>query len=326
MDYNEKRKLIHRFLSGYVFIGQYIIDTPSPNILVEADYIYDNCIYNNRFEDMIDQSHTEFFLLKNGLWSINDKNTLEQLPKRIENAKVNLYKNINIPSQSKRIRSHLDGLKEEYNKLMFKVGLFDQYTIQSLANYERELFIFSKIILNRNYEPIRPKATIIERIINEFRRQEPTNKIYREIARSGDWLNVWSTSGINSFRIIGNEQRQLISYTQMYENINKHPESPSDAVINDDDALDGWIIYMKEEHDREKKQQDFSKTKTKHDGREQFVMVQNREDAENILSMNDTRGKIIQKKIHSMVEKEGVANEFNIQEIRQDAIIKNRNK
>jgi hypothetical protein len=324
MEDNETRKLIHRLLSGYVFIGKYIIDIPSNAILAEADGIYEKCLYNNRFENMVDESRMEVFLMKNMMWTLSDKSLLEELPKRIEDAKVNLYLNALVPSQLRRVRFHLDGLKTEYNKLMTKFTVFNQYTIQSLANYSMELFIFSKIILNNEYEHISVQPMTVEKIIRAYKRKELSVAQFRAIARDHSWQNIWSTSGMREFRKIGEEQRQLVSYTQMYENIAKHPEAPSSAVINDDDMLDGWMIHIGRQYEKDKKIQSFDKTRKKAVGNEQFIMASSQEDVKSIMDMNDIRGKIIQQKIHTMVEKDGIANEFNIQELRQDANIINR--
>ena len=56
-------------------------------------------------------------------------------------------------------------------------------------------------------------------------------------------------------------------------------------------------------------------------GNEHFIMARTQEDADNIAGMNDTRAKVIQQKIRTMTQAQGVANEYDIQEIRQEAKI-----
>lgn len=320
MTESEIRQLINRICSGYIFIKNYIIDVPSPQILAEADNVYEKILYNNRFEDILDIESMDFLLLKNKMWSLFDQKTLDEIPKKIDNAKLELYKNFMIPSQQKYIRKELENLRTTFNELYAKKNIFSKYTIEYLADEAKSRFIFSKIILNKNYKRIKVKPIMLDKIMNEFEKKSITAKKYREIARSDEWRSIWSITRYKNFRKIGQEQINLISYTKLYDNVYKHPECPIDSIINDDDALDGWLLYMKQKSDVEKKQQQFEKT-SKAKGNEHFIMVKDQEDINSVLSMNDTRAKVIQRKIHKMVEQDGVANELNIQEIRQDAKI-----
>lgn len=323
MDEYEIRQLINRILSGYIYIGKYILDTPSVEVLAEGDYIYHNCIYNNRFEHMLDDSQTMLLLIKNNMWSFYEEDLIKQLPKKIDNAKLNLYHNALVPTRQRRAREALNTLRQQYNTLVAKKTVFDQYTIQCMADNERERFIFSNIILNNKYKRITITPILLDKIIVRSKQIAISVKKYRELARSGQWQGIWAATGLSSFRKIDAEQRNLISYTSLYENIAKHPDSPSELVINDDDILDGWMIYIKDKQDREKREQDFDKSsKNMAKGNEHFIMTSSApEDIQSVLDMNDTRGKVIQKKIHQMTKADGVANEYNIQEIRQDANI-----
>lgn len=319
MDNIEIRQLIRRFLSGYVFLKDYIIDTPSEMILSEGDHIYNDFIYDNRFEELFHRDNIEFVLMKYGLWSLKEDSILKEIPKRIEDCKVNLYQNFHIPTQERRLRTHLSGLKTEYNKLMTKKMAFDHYTIENLAEYVRDRFIFSKIILNKKYKKAKIRPIELDRIIEDFKKQHITIEKYRRLAKNDEWMSVWSIGKNRCFRVVGEEQRILTGYTKMYINILKNPECPSESILCDDDALDGWMIHTKRQYEKERKQKKF---KIDNDKSEQFIMVDSNEDVEAIYGMNDTRAKIIQAKIHNMVKDTGKANEFDIQEIRQDAIMK----
>jgi len=326
MDQYEKRQLINRLLSGYVFLNNYIVDIPSSQILAEADYIYDKFVYDNRFESLINESQTDFLLMKSGLWDREDEAALKLLPNKIENSKISLYKNCTNPKMVIKIRRGLKSLKRQYDTLMTRKSAFDQYTLEFNADYVRDHFIFSKTILDRNYNNASLSGYYIDKIIGQFKKNTSSVIDYRELARDDEWHNIWVSGNNSIFRAIGIEQRTIISFTNMYENIGKHPEVPSEEIIADNDMVDGWMILLRREANAEKKEKDFENTGKiqKDKGNEHFIMVEpgNQEDIEAVQGMNDLRGKVIQKKLFGMIDKHGKANEYDIQEIRQDANIK----
>ena len=42
------------------------------------------------------------------------------------------------------------------------------------------------------------------------------------------------------------EQLSLLTSTRMYARIAEHPDSPDQTIIDDDDVLDGWVLYQTE--------------------------------------------------------------------------------
>jgi len=324
MDEVKITRLINRILSGYTFISKYIVDTPSVNILAEGDAVYDEFMFENRFEDMISRDQTDFLLMKNGLWSAYEQGVLDSLENKLNEAKLQLYLKGAVPSTWKKLKSHIETLNDEYSRLMGKKLALDHCTIEYLAEEQRDNHIFSKIVLNKYYKSIKIKPATLVKIVGQYKKNAISIKKYREIARSRTWSTIWGTSKISSFRRIGEEQRILISYAQLYDNIKKHSEPPSDAIVKDDDMLDGWMIHVNKENEREKKEDRLSKKKSNENHNEHFIMANTEEDVKSIMDMNDTRGKIVQKKIHNMTKTHGVANEYDITEIRQDAQVVNR--
>ena len=305
-----------------MFVGPYIVDVPSPQVLVEADQVYQRTLYENRFENMLDSSRTDLILMQNGMWSLSEDAAFKELPKKLDDAKLNLYNNALVPSTQKRLRTHISSLKNQYNQLITKKTVFDQYTRQFLAENERQRFIFSNIILNKKYKQTEVRPLVIDKVIAESKKYTISIKKYRELARSDEWQSIWSATKLGSFRVIGEEQRTLISYTSLYENVAKHPEAPSEAVIKDDDMLDGWMIFIRNKQEKEKRVKDFEKSSVEGKGNEQFIMTsKSPEDIKRVMEMNDTEGKVIQAKLHAMAKQKGVANEYDIQEVRQNANI-----
>ena len=323
MTENEIRQLVNQLTSGYTFVGKYIIDIPSAQVLAEADNIYETFLYQNRFEEVIREYQTKVLLMKHGLWSVFDDKEFESLPKRLDSTKLELFYGYTVPSRARRIRDRISSIHSQYTKLADRRSLFDKYTIEALADLEREYFIINNTLLDNKYNKTQVRPILLERILLESRKKVINVKKYRELARNEYWTNIWSTSGLSCFRQIGDAQRLLISYTKFYDNISSHPESPSSIVMNDDDLLDGWLIHIKQKQEQEKRTSDFDKNNRHTNANEHFIMTSNSaEDIQSVLDMNDSRGRVIQKKIHNMTSERGSIKDLDISEIRQDATIK----
>ena len=79
----------------------------------------------------------------------------------------------------------------------------------------------------------------------------------------------------------------------MYDKIYEHPESPSEEIIEDDDALDGWMIYNQQEIKKQKQEKgvDSMMSEKVRNSSEVFLMAGNdKQQAQDILSLNSQIG------------------------------------
>tara|TARA_R100000988_G_C3935364_1_gene133488 strand:+ start:52 stop:432 length:381 start_codon:yes stop_codon:yes gene_type:complete len=97
----------------------------------------------------------------------------------------------------------------------------------------------------------------------------------------------------------------------MYDNVNQHPESPSDKIIEDDECLDGWFIYQKRKQEKEKKQSEIdgmiSNSKIRNSD-EIYIMAKDKDDAAQIQNINDPTARNVarerERKIDQLGEEE----------------------
>jgi hypothetical protein len=96
----------------------------------------------------------------------------------------------------------------------------------------------------------------------------------------------------------------------MYERIQEHPEAPTEEIINDDDALDGWMIEKQRENKREKKEKgvDTMMNDKIKNSKEIFLMAGNdQQQKEDILDLNSIAGKKkIQNRFDALAYKDSV--------------------
>ena len=118
----------------------------------------------------------------------------------------------------------------------------------------------------------------------------------KKISRSELWKSYWGSSKNNIFsghvKDWTDEQRSLVNFTKTLDSIREHMEAPTEEIIEDNDALDGWILHQHEKIAKEKKQKHVSEKYglDKKNNNEVFLMSSNIDDAKEILSLNGAEG------------------------------------
>ncbi len=305
MTEKEKLALVYRITSGYTIIKNYVVDTPTDSLLNESLAVYEETLYKNRFEDLITKEFAKNVLIANGLWKPSDDNNLVELDKSLDSAKLELYDNNGMPKgQIEAIKKRIELIKKAKDKTLAIKHSLDRYTLEGLADYNTEMYVFSKVVLNKNYETIQLNPIALEILISEYKLCWPSNTDLRLVARSEPWRSFWVMNP-ECFRVKGHEQQALIMFSKMYDAISEHPHRPDESVINDDDMLDGWFLSEKKKMDAERGKSKQNVLTNRHPrAQEIFVTSVDKKgrplsetEIKEIANMNDMRGKLIQKEI-----------------------------
>ena len=142
----------------------------------------------------------------------------------------------------------------------------------------------------------------------------------KTVARSNTWKSYWNIGKTSVFSKpvmqLSDEQKSLINYTMMYDNIMEHPEAPEEEVLADEDMLDGWIAYQKDKEKRDKME---SSTSGVHSGAsEVFLMANNQNDADTIYAMNDMEANSIIKARQDKVKEKGSVDMTDLPDVQRD--------
>jgi hypothetical protein len=119
------------------------------------------------------------------------------------------------------------------------------------------------------------------------------NKL-RKIARSDIWKSYYNDNGIYANGVINtnDDYRNLVNLTKMYESIKQHPECPTEDIISDDDALDGWFLLQKDKSTKEKQKNqvlDRVRGNKIKDAKELFIITQDKQETDQIFGLNDPK-------------------------------------
>lgn len=316
---------ITRILCGYLIFfhsgERYELRYPSNQLKYEANLLYNNIVNDEKYAEWIRQENLNKVLIMLGLWNRDTEKLIKQLEKKTDNLKLDIYKNFAMTSTKEKLRSSLRSTEDQLNRILNIQSEFASNTLEGYATSIKHEFIVCNTLFKNNklvfnVEDAKNNASYqyFNSLVNEINQHNIGIKLYKSIARSGSWRSFWNCNKSNIFKkqVIDwtDEQRSLVNITKMYDNIYEHPECPDDAIIEDDDALDGWLIHQKNTAKKLKKQATMdSGNPNLKKAQEVFVMANDFEEAEDILSLNSGES------LHRMKEKFEYINQANQAEI-----------
>jgi hypothetical protein len=306
LDRHLLESLTHKLMSGQkkiVVSGKvYTILPPSLDILLEADLEYSRTIESGLFDGLMFQKDLIGFLVSRKLWEPDGDSRLEQLDKEIDNQKYSLYMNFktfNLQAQ-KKDREKLVKLKaKQLERLTIRHG-FDHLTLEGHAASIREEYIISRSI--KEVPVRRLHFSLLSDILVEINKNSISLDKLRLVARVDPWRLHWSIYGHEIFTNypLTDEQKTVASFSQLYDNIHKHPECPDDSVIADDDMLDGWLVYCRKENQKNSKDKPRQISSKIEEHKEVFMRAKNKEEAQAIYNQNDEEARAIVKSRQSV--------------------------
>lgn len=326
--------LLHRILSGHLIFyykqEKYELRKISNILRYEADLLYQKIISDEKYTDWIREENIDNTLINLGLWTKDTINIITKLEKSMDNLKVELFENfINTTNQNK-IRNSLNNTRQTVNKIRNIKTEFCANTLEGYAaSIKNEYIICNSLFKNNkqifNYDNPDSDASSLSyfnELVNEINKYNISIEQFRKLARHYTWRSYWNIKNNPIFPGTISEwtddQRSLISFSQMYDSVYEHPECPHDKVIDDDDMLDGWMIVQRRKVEKAKKQAnvDSINPNLKNAG-EVFLFGQKPEEIEDILSLNSKESLYrIKEKIQS-INQSGSVEDSKLPDVRR---------
>lgn len=242
-----------------------------------SEMIYADCIEKQTLEQALKQgcvsednlpeefSHTFF--------SVEDAEALNELETKIEGYKLLLSKRIKGTDLYKRDVDKLKELEEKKDLLLLKKSEASQYTAEYVAKEEKILTLLSLSALDlERRKKWSSKEELLDRrsvsyvytLLNKFLSfyWGPEVSTIRQIARSGEWRNIYLSAMKANIDIFGKSikdlssvQIQLLSWSMYYQSVYDLPFSdrPSEDIINNDDSLDNYMEQLSKKLKAEEK-------------------------------------------------------------------------
>lgn len=331
-----REEIVSRLLFGetVLSIGDRLIKItiPSPDIRVMANRVYNSTISKNRFEQCwLTEEQCLRTLVINGKCSPQIDQNIQEIQNTIEELKVKAYESIVDKDNHKKIRKQLDTVRHKYHDMVQIRHSLDHLTLKGFGEIAKRQYILYHTATDfNNGEKLwssidNMDVPLMEAITSSIIKQMISIEELREVARTDPWKAHWNISRGNPFTVpitnLSEEQKTVILFSNMYENVAKHPECPSDNIINDDDLFDGWMIIQRRNREKEQttKEINTSLGDTVNKANEVYVVAKDKNRANEIYNMNDIGSKMVIKQRSQQIKAQGRVEDTNLLDKRLEA-------
>ena len=329
MDSHEKQLLLARIKCGYYIYQDKNISLKITPPTKEQEY-QSLIVYKQSYEDALKDGNmvkSEFFemLESQALWDEEHEDLLKDLSKEEEGLKKDLFKSFFRDSEKREIKFTLDKVKQAQSRLRSLKHSYDFLTCEGIAIYAKAVWIIENTTTYLDGKKYKFLEVPVTELLKKFNQDSITDEQFREIARTSPWRNTWNCN--NSCAYVFSEsvsdltpnQIALISYSVMYDNIYQSQECPPDEVVEDNDAIDGWLLLQREKRSKKQQESLLENLHKKHaDSKDIFVMAENKEEADRIAELNGDIGKHIRSSRLSKLNKEGTVDYSKFSDIQAD--------
>ena len=318
MKQYERDYFVSRIRSGYANLKhkgvKLKVVTPTIDEVVESNDIFIQSYTKSQMDGIKTQDEMLDWMMESGLWTEEDNEKEEGLEKDIETLKKEMFNHRNQEGPRERIRQYIRAAEKQLNTHLISKTKFYDSTCEGVSFLDKNLYLFKRTTFlgsyNYDFSSVAPKDVWMA-----YQGSFCTEKTIRELARSEPWGSLWVMKDVNEIQLFHNkdgrelslEQRSLLSWSTMYDNINEAYESPSRDVIEDDDVLDGWLLLQSEKRKSERAKSELEHTmndKVKNSD-EIFMMAGSKKDAERIDSLNSVGSKMVKKERKAHIKRAG---------------------
>ena len=294
-------RLINRIICGYQYITFkgviYKLANPSTDTKVAADNLYDRIYEDNLYSNFILKEDIDQLLINNDIISSTFDDDIKVTEDRLEDAKIKLYKFFFNPKEKSKYKKNIASLSTILNKAYSDKQSLDFLTLEHFCQNIKNEYLISQTLYQNNKPVFEDYPDIDHIFFNNLAQiiasQVITVTSYKKLARSDIWRKIYTAGNHNIFPSSAveytEEQKALLSISRMYDRVYEHPEAPDEAIIDDDDALDGWMLYQQKENKRQKKEKGVSKGLGKaQNADEVFVMSEGlgKEEFSSVMALN----------------------------------------
>ncbi len=308
----------------------YCIKSPSRDAKFYAQEIFFEFYYKAIEEGVIDSEEMSNLLVKLRLWDNNKENILKKMKDEIEELKINVFQNyLNTPMRNK-IKIAIKDTQNYIMKLYSEKMMFEQNSAEGLASYAKQQFLLGASIYTARGKPYWKSYkcwNLPDNILNSAARRIVQFNLgdtqYRELAKGDYWRSIWATrKNGNLFGKasidLADPQKAIIFWSVLYDNVYSSSECPADQLIEDDDALDGWLILQRRKRKNQLNKDTVESLMSEKIKNSQHVfIITGEEDRDKVYEMNDIAGKVSLHKRLNQIKQQGLVTEANMTDTRE---------
>lgn len=293
----------------------YLVGIPNLRDRFAAARVYRDARERAIFDGVFDAGDMKEMMAGHGFWTAADEELLSKWDHDLENMKVGLFENRTRSDARLSLRTAIRHARVTIESLEERKHAMDHLTADGVALAARYRYLIGSSLRLAGNEPYWPSGDwtdpdpIIDDVIEAMASDRLHEPDYRELSRTDPWRSTWGSrhGGRGAIDVpsceMTDDQRNLLLWSSVYDNIRDHPDCPADAVLDDDDMLDGWLIIQRRTRDADRVKSlaesigdniGDEKMRNRLKGAEEmFLMADSIDDAREIDSMNDSAGLLI---------------------------------
>jgi len=321
MNYHEREFFVSRIRTGktFVSVGKETVCVLPPTI--EDGYLsalaYKQSYDQSIKEELITEREMQEWMRMEDLWTTDDDIQEKQLVEDLERMKVEAYQNRQDKKTLKGIKRSIFQCTQSIESLARKKSSHIENTCEGLALIAKAESLI-ELCTYKDGERYGFQRLTVSQVHNEYNHQLCTEQQTRELARSEPWKSLWTMKEVSPAlfaeldvpRDMSTDQKNLIIWSRIYDNVQESMECPPSEVINDDVLLDGWFIIQRREREQQAIDKDFDSGPTNErikNSQEVIMMATDRDHAKVINDMNDAHIKQVKRDRSEVLKQKGDA-------------------
>jgi hypothetical protein len=326
MNHHEREFFISLIRSGKIIIHHkdITLEVISPTIdqLLEANFIYNKAIETAYIDGLMTEEEVQEWMNNNGLWTIQEERKTQSLKDDLEKLKVEIYNHRYEKKEREQIRKYIRACEKYTAEHLKEKNSFYQNTRESYALLEK----ISSLIKNTTYHKNKLydfKEISLSYVIEEWQSSVLSESNIRELAREEPWKSLWSIRENAGVKLFNNKdsqeitanQKHLIIWSQIYDNIQESLDCPEEEFIKDDDILDGWFYIQARKRKADKLERDLDgelKNEKIKNSKEVFLVTKDKDNQKRIEEMNDPIARAIKRQRQEVIMNKKSVNQMDL--------------
>ena len=310
----EREYFISRIRSGFYLIRLNDFDVKVLTSTSEDDF-YANQVFmdsydKSRSDDLMTEDEMVAWLKEKDLWSDEKDQKIEDIEKEIEKLKIEIFNARSNVKLREQIRLYIRAAEKASLSLKNEKHEYFANTCEGIALQDKAIEVFKRCCFARG-KPLDFDEIDLHSLFHKYNSLVLVDTQTRELARNEPWRSLFILK--DELDLFGNEkgrhlsldQKGILIWSRMYDNVQESMECPTDEVIEDDDMLDGWFIIQKKKTESEKAKSELEE-RTQNDkimnSDEVYVFTDSNKEVSTIESMNSINSIMVKKERLAMIK------------------------
>ena len=310
----EREYFVSRIRSGFYLIKLSDFDvkvlTPTSEDDFYANQVFMDSYDRSRADDLMTEDEMVVWLREKDLWSDEKDQKIENIEKEIEKLKIEIFNARSNVKLREQIRLYIRAAEKASLNLKNEKNEYFANTCEGIALQDKAAEVFKRCCFTGG-KPLDFDEIDLHSLFHKYNSLVLVDTQTRELARNEPWRSLFILKDeLDLFanekgRHLSLDQKGILIWSRMYENVQESMECPTDEVIEDDDMLDGWFLIQKKKAESEKAKSELEE-RTQNDkimnADEVYVFTDSKKEVATIESMNSINSIMIKKERLAMIK------------------------